>query len=158
MKGWYGDKQRHKLASKGVKTIRDSQGNYGLKEYNTEAPIISARLEVEQVIYVPSTNVLQETISGEEMRIRINEVRSVLSKLFGGYTSVEGIGGYLSDEFGLIEEPVVRIISYAEKESFRENSDDLIDFLEEKRKEWGQLSMGYEIEGDMYYLGETRWD
>ena len=157
MKGWYGDKLRHKLASKGVASTINMNGKYGLMEVSEKSPIISAKLDVEQVIYVPSTNVLQETISEEELRYRVNEVREVLSELFGGYTSVEGVGGYYDDEYGLIEEPVIRVISYATEDSFNKNADNLIDFLEEKRKEWGQLSMGYEVEGDMYYLGETRW-
>lgn len=160
MKGWYGDRLRHKLASKGIQTGVDLEGKFKLYEVNEQSPIISAHFEVEQVIYVPSTDSLQRTISVEEMEKRIQEVRYELSKLFGGYTSVEGIGGFVkTSEKGeeLIEEPVTRIISYTTREGFEENSELLIEYLERKRQEWGQISMGYEIEGDMYYIGETRW-
>jgi len=160
MRGWYGDRMKHRLASKGIKTIVDSEGNYKLLEVNQESPIISAYFEVEQVIYVPSTDSMQRTITVEELEERIQEVRYELSRLFGGYTSVEGIGGFVTDtEEGekLIEEPVIRVISYTTRDGFDEKSEELIDYLEAKRVEWGQISMGYEVEGDMYYLGETRW-
>lgn len=160
MRGWYGDRLKHKLASKGVKTIVDGEGNYKLLEVSQESPIISAYFEVEQVIYVPSTDSMQRTISVEELEGRIQEVRYELSRLFGGYTSVEGIGGFVADtEEGekLIEEPVIRVISYTTRDGFDVKSEELIEYLEKKRIEWGQISMGYEVEGDMYYLGETRW-
>lgn len=158
MKGWYGNSQKHALASKGVKTGQDLEGKFKLYESDEALPIISAHFEVEQIIYVPSTDTMQRVVSEEEMRARVDEVREVLSNLFGGYTSVEAFGGYYDDEEGLVKEPVVRIISYTTKEGFDDRSEELIQYLEQKRKDWGQLSMGYEVEGDMYYLGATRWN
>lgn len=157
MKGWYGDKMKHKLASKGIKTMVDEQGEFRLYETSTTAPIISAHLEVEQVIYVPSTNLKSETITNREMADRVEEVRMFLSELFGGYTSINGIGGYVEGG-DLIKEPVVKIVSYTTRDDFKNKNDILIEYLENKRVEWGQSSIGYEVEGDMYYLGETRWD
>jgi len=156
-RGWYGQRHRHSLASKGVKTV-NTNNHYELVDTPDGLPIVSEHFEIEQAVYVPSTSEINVKISEEEMNKRVAEVRQVLSNLFGGYTSVEAIGGYYDkDNSLLVVESVVKVTSYATMEKYKENSDKLIKYLERKRKKWSQDTMGYELEGDLYYLGEVKW-
>jgi len=103
---------------------------------------------------VPSTTFNNEPISSEEFSRRIEEVKSFLFNLFGGYTAVDGEGGFRSKTGDVVDESVVRVISYTGKEDYANLQKHLYKFLEEKQQEWGQESMGYEVEGDLFYLSK----
>jgi len=158
-KGWVRESQRHSLASKGIKT----KGTFGARGVETEGisvPVIDGygqtfKLPIEQIVYVPSTTFNNEPISSEEFSRRIEEVKSFLFNLFGGYTAVVGEGGFRSKTGDVVDESVVRVISYTDREGYENHQKHLFEFLKEKQKEWGQESMGYEVEGDLFYLGET---
>ena len=113
-------------------------------------------LPVQQAVYVPSTKEKNKPISKTEYNNRVKEVKTYLSKKFGGYTKVKGTGGYHDKEKGLIQEKVGVVYSYAEKDKFRRNKGALVNQLGKWRNKWGQDSMGYEHEGDMYYIGGSK--
>ena len=110
-------------------------------------------LPVQQAVYVPSTKEKNKPISKAEYESRVKEVKKFLSDKFGGYTKIKGTGGYHDKEKGLIQEKVGVVYSYAEKGSFNKNKGALIRRLSQWKKKWGQDSIGYEHEGDMYYVG-----
>jgi hypothetical protein len=112
-----------------------------------------SHLPVQQAVYVPSTKDKNKKISKKEYQERLSEVKKYLSDKFGGYTKIKGTGGYHDSDKGLIQEKVGVVYSYAEKPKFRRHKGALINQIGKWRKKWGQDSMGYEHEGDMYYIG-----
>jgi hypothetical protein len=113
---------------------------------------VQMHLPIEQAIYVPSTKDGNTPIPKAELDARVQEAKAFLSDLFGGYTSVESVGGYHSPTKGLVEEPVVKVTSFATKESYDANRAALQAWLSAKAKMWGQESIGYEVEGDLMYM------
>lgn len=109
-------------------------------------------LPVEMAVYVPSTSNVSEAIDDNAMRKRVDEVSKTLSTMFGGYTSSEAVGGYVSKDGNLVNEKIIRVVSYSTKDSFNENKVKLIEMLASWASEWGQEAIGYEYEGDLYYI------
>jgi hypothetical protein len=110
-------------------------------------------LPIETCIYVPSTNKLQQRISPEEMKKRLFEVRRFLAKTYGGFTSVPALGGYfMQDGKKVVEEDVIKVTSFSTIEKYKKNKDRIRKMLKTWGNRWGQESMGYEFEGDMYYV------
>lgn len=113
----------------------------------------AVRLEVEQAITVPSTKDGDKPISRREFKRRVDEVQDYLSRTFGGETSIKGQGGYISEKTGkLIEEPVQVVTSFADDKGFSKKQKELIKKLREWRKEWGQESVAYQLEDDLYII------
>lgn len=109
-------------------------------------------MPIRTAIIVPSTTNKDEKISRADFQKRINETRAFLSRKNGGYTSVRGVGGYVKQDGGLVKENVAVVESYTTKQDFVKNKKAVESFLKRKGREWGQESMGYEHEDDLYYV------
>lgn len=109
-------------------------------------------LPLELVVYVPSTQDVDKVVTVDEMNKRIEEVKTYLAELFGGYTSSEKLGGYMATSKKLVNEQIVQVVSFATKEAYEENKNDLVKKISEWAKEWGQEAIGLEFEGDLYYV------
>jgi hypothetical protein len=109
-------------------------------------------LPMEVAVYVPSTSNVDKEISATEMKARVKEVETYLAELFGGFTSSEKVGGYLSGNSGVITEKVVPVTAFATNESFAKNKSKLVNKLAVWAKRWSQEAMGLEFEGDLYYV------
>lgn len=109
-------------------------------------------LPMEIAVYVPSTKNVSTGISASELRSRVKEVEKYLAETFGGFTSAEKVGGYLSSKSSVITEKVVPVTSFATKEAFEKNKSKLVNKLSVWAKKWGQEAMGLEFEGDLYYV------
>jgi len=109
-------------------------------------------LPVEMAIYVPSTEKANQVISKRDYLNRIDDVRSFLATTFGGYSSDSIDGGYVSDEKGLIQEDVTKVTAFSTKEKLEDKVQSLIAQIRIWCKEWGQESIGFEFEGDMFYV------
>jgi hypothetical protein len=109
-------------------------------------------LPLELVVYVPSTQDVDKVVTVDEMNKRIEEVKTYLAELFGGYTSSEKLGGYMATSKKLVNEQIVQVVSFATKEAYEENKIDLVKKISEWAKEWGQEAIGLEFEGDLYYV------
>jgi hypothetical protein len=48
------------------------------------------------VVYVPSTQDVDKVISVDEMVNRVNEVKEYLGSKFGGYSSIDKLGGFVN--------------------------------------------------------------
>lgn len=114
--------------------------------------------KIEQAIIVPSTQGSDKTISPAKMRKRVDEVRSFLSKKFGGYTSVSGVGGwYSTDRKKLIKEDVAVITSFAKEKDYKRNKHLVAKKIMSWGKKWGQDEVSYEKEGDLFrYVMEKK--
>ena len=109
-------------------------------------------LPFEVVVYVPSTQDADTTISEAEFKNRIIEVETYLAKLFGGFSSNPVDGGYNSDEKGLIKEDVFKVFSFASRDGFEPKMEELVIQIKKWCKVWGQEAIGLEFEGDLFYV------
>ena len=109
-------------------------------------------LPLELSVYVPSTKDASQIISKREYNQRIEEVQRFLADLFGGFSSVSVEGGYVSDEKGLINEDVTRVVAFASKEGFEKKLDTLLKKIVDWCGYWSQESIGFEYEGDLFYI------
>lgn len=109
-------------------------------------------LPIEMAVYVPSTKNVDKMITPYEMNKRVNEVKRTLAAMFGGYTSAEFMGGYIATDEKLVNEKIVRVVSYSTRSAFQENKKKLLKQIAEWAKAWGQEAIGYEYEGDLFYV------
>lgn len=100
-------------------------------------------------MYVPSTT-LDQPISESDFKSRIDETQEKLSELFGGFTTVDASGGYLSQQDGVISEPVIVVSSWATVRDYQSKMGDLERFLKQKKDDWGQEVIGFEFENDFF--------
>jgi hypothetical protein len=111
-------------------------------------------LPLELVVYVPSTTTADKKISDKEFDSRIDYVETYLSDLFGGYSATEVEGGYVSDEKGLIQEDVMKVTAFGQVDNFEDKFNQLLHQVKIWCEEWGQESIGFEFEGDLFYINK----
>ena len=104
------------------------------------------------VIYVPSTSNVGDVISMQEMQGRVGEVEELVANEFGGFTKTETDGGYKASSGDIIEEDIVKVSVFSTNEAWEENEKRLIRAIKIWAKEWGQEAIGFEYEGDLYYI------
>jgi len=109
-------------------------------------------LPYEIAVYVPSTKDVDKTITATELRARVKEVEKYLAETFGGFTSSEKVGGYLSSKSSIITEKVVPVTAFSSLNDFTANKSKLINKMSVWAKKWGQEAIGFEFEGDLYYV------
>jgi hypothetical protein len=109
-------------------------------------------LPLELAVYVPSTQNVDEVISEGELNARVNEVSKYLASTFGGFTKSERVGGFMTSKSELVTEDVVPVVSFATKEDYEANKEKLVEKLSEWARKWGQEAIGFEFEGDLYYV------
>jgi hypothetical protein len=109
-------------------------------------------LPLEMVVYVPSTQDVDNVISVDEMDNRVNEVKTYLAGKFGGYTASDRLGGYVDSKGNLVNEEVVQVVSFSTKEDFETHKEELIKQIAKWGKQWGQEAIGFEFEGDLMYV------
>ena len=111
-------------------------------------------LPLELVVYVPSTKDVDKIISKQEMKERVDEVKNYLGKAFGGYSSVKVEGGYVANDGDLVNESITKVVSFASKEDYEKNKNELVSKMTQWSEKWGQEAIGFEFEGDLYYVPE----
>jgi len=115
------------------------------------------KLPIEQTIIVPSTTRADKPISKAKMRGRVDEVRKFLSMKFGGYTSTKGMGGwYSNNKKKLIKEDIVKVTGFSSSKNYNKNKNLLVKQIRNWGHKWGQESMGYEKEGDLFLYDTKR--
>jgi hypothetical protein len=113
------------------------------------------QLPYESAVYVPSTQDVDKVVSIDEMNKRTTDVKKFLSEMFGGYTSSETVGGFIDSKGVLVNEEIQKVTSFSTKEAFESNKQDLLKKLSSWAKEWGQEAIGFEFEGQLYYVPEN---
>lgn len=112
-------------------------------------------LPIEQAVYVPSTYNKDKKIPSKQYKKRINEVRNYLASKYGGYSSVRIIGGYQLGK-SLVKESATKVVAFATERDYKDHKAELMNKLRIWGKKWGQHSMGYEYEGDLYYFPKQK--
>lgn len=113
-------------------------------------------LPIETAVLVPSTSDKDKQISRTEFEKRTNDTERFLAETFGGFTQVDTEGGFVSDKGNtkgkLITEKTNKVTAFATEEAYRKNQAKLKKWILSKKKDWKQESMGYEFEGDLFYI------
>ena len=132
--------------------------NYMVKSYKDGGNVPKSNkmfhLPLELVVYVPSTKDVNKTISKQEMKERVDEVKNYLGVAFGGYSSIKIEGGYVANNGELVSENITKVVSFASKDDYEKNKDELVNQMTNWSQKWGQEAIGFEFEGDLYYVPE----
>lgn len=106
---------------------------------------------LECVLYIPSTQG-DGTIPPEEFAARRDEAADLLSSLFGGCRETMASGRYRSKDGDMISEEVAVLTGFGDAEDYERKRKEFLAWLIDKRDEWGQEALGFEFEGDLWYL------
>ena len=104
------------------------------------------------VVYVPSTSDVSDKISPKELDRRVNEVKQYVANTFGGYTETETEGGYKSSKGEIVEEDVVKVSVFSKNKDWKDKEYEVVQKSKQWAREWGQEAIGFEYEGDLYYI------
>jgi hypothetical protein len=104
------------------------------------------------IVYVPSTSDVNDTISKSEMKQRVKEVESYVANTFGGFTETETDGGYKSNDGSIVEEEVVKVSVFSSDKDWKEKENEVVLQVKKWANQWGQEAIGFEYEGDLYYI------
>lgn len=111
------------------------------------------KFDVSNAVYLTDHDNEGNKISEKEFYSRIQEIESFFVNLFGGHTRAAlGKGEFMTKDKKTIEENTVKIESFTDKKTFAKKSEELKVWLLEKKKEWKQEYIGYEFQGDLFYI------
>jgi hypothetical protein len=146
-KGWKNEPLRHSLARKGVKTGRKVRPRSQRRDFPK-----GTGLNIHTAIYVPSTREGDKPITRRQHLKRAKEVEMFLANMFGGYTEIETRGGWVSEEKGLIKEPIIVVHAYTDRKTYNKNDELIQDFITTKKKRWGQEAISFEYEESLHFV------
>ncbi|PAD67551.1 hypothetical protein CHH83_18515 [Bacillus sp. 7586-K] len=99
-------------------------------------------------IYVPSTYDIDQPIDNTPY---VNKTLETFSKMFGGATSIEGTGAWVSDNEELIKEKVTIVYSFVEKLD-KKKVNEVVAYAKSLKEEMKQSSVSLEVNGKMYFI------
>ena len=102
-------------------------------------------------VYVPGT-VDANTDAPERQQEWVRRSLEQLSRLFGGATAIPGQGAYISEEHGLIVEPVVIVSAFCDEAGLEEHRDAVIDFARQLGLDMTQECVSVEFDGTMEFV------
>jgi hypothetical protein len=108
-------------------------------------------LPLECVVYVPSTQG-DRVISAEEFAARRDEAADILVTLFGGCRESLATGRYRGKDGEIVAEEVAVLTGFGDADDYERKRKQFLAWLIDKRDEWGQETLGFEFEGDLWYL------
>ena len=108
-------------------------------------------LPLECVVYVPSTEGAR-TIDAAEFDARRDEAADLLVSLFGGCRESLATGRYRAEDGTIVSEEVAVLTGFGDADDYERKRQEFLRWLIEKRDAWGQEALGFEFEGDLWYL------
>lgn len=114
-----------------------------------ELPLKTNRLDVQFSIIVPSTK-FDKDISARSFMKRVEDERTFLDNIFGGDSSIEQTGGFVSETGKLISEKNVMVTVSMSANTYRKNRRMLARHIQEMQRKWDQESIGYGVEGSFF--------
>ena len=107
------------------------------------------KLSSKVTVYVPSTENISSEIDNSEY---VNRIASLLSKCFGGSTTSDALGYWISDKEGLVKEKTTVVFAYCNEQDLNDHIEKVIDACENMKKELNQEAIAMEINGEMYFI------
>ncbi len=108
-------------------------------------------LPLECVVYVPSTQG-DRVIDAAEFAARRDECADLLVSLFGGCRESLTTGRYRGKDGQIVSEEVAVITGFGDADDYERKRQEFLRWLIDKRDQWGQEALGFEFEGDLWYL------
>ena len=99
-------------------------------------------------IFVPSTMDAVENVDSSEF---VKFVETELALLFGGYTSYQANGGWVSDEHGLIKEGVT-VVTANFKKLTSDAVNAIVDIAKKLCKDMAQECVSVVVDGKLYFV------
>lgn len=100
-------------------------------------------------VYVPSTVDIDIVVDTSEY---VNRVATNLSNWFGGATSTEALGYWVSPTNGLIKEKSTMVFAYCNQTDLESHIDELVTMCDNVKNELKQDAVALEINGEMYFI------
>lgn len=100
-------------------------------------------------IYVPSTVNTNHTTNNAK---QVKDTASLLSALFGGATSTQALGYWMSPTAGLVKEKTTMVFAYCKEADLEQKLDQVISHCETMKAEMSQEAIALELNGTMYFL------
>ena len=107
------------------------------------------KLSSKITVYIPSTTDINKQIDNKKY---VDEAASLLSKCFGGATSCNTLGYWMSPSAGLVKEHTVMVYAYCTDADLQKHAEKVIDYCEGLKNELNQDSIALEINGEMYFI------
>jgi len=108
------------------------------------------------IIYVPSTTDVGTHITKKQLDKRVKQVKDYVANVFGGYTETETDGGYKTTDGDIVEEDIIKVSVFAKRKDWKKNETKIVEQIRKWGKEWGQEAIGFEFEGDLYYVDDEK--
>lgn len=100
-------------------------------------------------VYVPSTQGVYAEADNSQW---VNATAELLSNCFGGATSTQALGYWVSEEAGLVKEHPVLVFAYAKEDDFIKKLDLVIDFCYKMKDELEQEAISLEVDNQLYLI------
>ena len=100
-------------------------------------------------IYIPSTQGVTKEANNAK---HVEAAAVLLSNCFGGATSAEAVGYWVSDNEGLVKEHPVLVYAYAKEQDFIKYIDLVIDFCYKMKQDLKQEAISLEINNQLYLI------
>lgn len=107
------------------------------------------KLSSKITVYIPSTININEVIDNKKY---VDETAMLLSNFFGGATSCETLGYWMSPSAGLVKEKTTMVYAYCSDADLQENAEKVIDYCMNLKEELNQDSIALEVNGEMYFI------
>ncbi len=100
-------------------------------------------------IYVPSTiNVDKEYYSS----VYVERTLAFLSSKFGGSTSTNALGAWVTENGSLVKEKVTIVLSYCDPVGLEEHIESIYEFCLQIKKDLSQEAIALEINNELYLI------
>lgn len=100
-------------------------------------------------VYIPSTFSVDQTINNDKL---ISDTLKLFSGWFGGATSYDAKGAWLSSVKGLVVEKIVIVESYATKEQIDENLEAVLKHALKIKHDLKQEAVSLEYDNELYLV------
>lgn len=100
-------------------------------------------------VYVPATIDVDKAVDNTE---QVRQTATLLASLFGGSTSSEARGYWVSNTGNLIGENTTLVFAYASENDLKNGIDDVVMFCENMRDSMKQEAIALEVDGEMYFI------
>lgn len=100
-------------------------------------------------VYIPSTCDINQVADTKKY---IDACAVLLSESFGGATSCEALGYWVSPSAGLVKERSTMVFAYCSDKDLQDKIENVIDFCEAMKEELKQDAIALEINGTMYFI------
>lgn len=107
------------------------------------------KLSSKITVYVPSTTDIDKVIDNTEY---VDTCATLLSNCFGGATSTNTLGYWMSPSAGLVKEKSTMVFAYCTTEDLNKHLDKVVDFCIAMKKELKQDSIALEFNNEMYFI------